>query len=49
MIALLKAVELRRHNKQKHDFAMLNALAGTPAAKAAIQLASEKLSNALNG
>ena len=32
-----------------HDFAMLNALAGTPAAKAAIQLASEKLSNALNG
>ena len=32
-----------------HDFAMLNALAGTPAAKAAIQLASEKLSKALNG
>ena len=26
-----------------HDFVMLNALAGTPAAKAAIQLASEKL------
>ena len=30
-----------------HDFAMLNALAGTPACKAAIQLASEKLSAAL--
>jgi acetyl esterase len=26
-----------------HDFVMLNALAGTPASKAAIQLASEKL------
>jgi acetyl esterase len=32
-----------------HDFAMLNALAGTPAAKAAIQLASEKLTIAFNG
>jgi len=32
-----------------HDFAMLNALAGTPAAKGAIQLASEKLINALRG
>jgi len=30
-----------------HDFAMLNALAGTPACKAAIQLASEKLASAL--
>jgi acetyl esterase len=30
-----------------HDFAMLNALAGTPACKAAIQLASEKLAAAL--
>ncbi len=30
-----------------HDFAMLNALAHTPACKAAIQLASEKLSAAL--
>ena len=29
-----------------HDFAMLNALAGTPACKAAIQLASEKLASA---
>ncbi len=32
-----------------HDFAMLNALAETPAAKAAIQLASEKLVHALKG
>ena len=31
-----------------HDFAMLNALADTPAAKAAIQLVSEKLSAALS-
>ena len=30
-----------------HDFAMLNALAGTPACKAAIQLTSEKLAAAL--
>jgi len=30
-----------------HDFVMLNALAGTPASKAAIQLASEKLIAAL--
>jgi acetyl esterase len=30
-----------------HDFAMLNALAGTPACKAAVQLASEKLAAAL--
>jgi len=30
-----------------HDFAMLNALSGTPACKAAIQLASEKLASAL--
>jgi acetyl esterase len=30
-----------------HDFAMLNALAGTPATKAAIQLASDKLAGAL--
>ena len=29
-----------------HDFAMLNALAGTPACKAAVQLASEKLASA---
>jgi acetyl esterase len=31
-----------------HDFAMLNALANTPATKAAIQLASQKLSEALH-
>jgi acetyl esterase len=30
-----------------HDFAMLNALAGTPASKAAIELVSEKLASAL--
>lgn len=30
-----------------HDFAMLNALSGTPACKAAVQLASEKLAAAL--
>jgi acetyl esterase len=29
-----------------HDFAMLNALAGTPACRAAIQLASDKLAAA---
>jgi acetyl esterase len=32
-----------------HDFAMLNALAATPAARVAIQLASEKLAAALKG
>jgi acetyl esterase len=31
-----------------HDFAMLNGLAGTPASKAAIQLALQKLAEALN-
>jgi acetyl esterase len=32
-----------------HDFAMLNALADTPACKAAVQLASQKLAGALKG
>jgi acetyl esterase len=31
-----------------HDFAMLNGLADTPATKTAVQLASQKLSEALN-
>jgi acetyl esterase len=41
------AVTALRALATHHDFVMLNALAGTPACKAAIQIASEKLATAL--